>query len=144
MAKAKDAEWMDAEVLLQAPAAASILPDTSAFMTWHNPRFSKLLLIDGSDTLPALFDMPQGMRLTVGYGKDRVAKWRAGDTMHVKVMFDVGRWAAGIGPKGGWTLRQDGKHARYVLFSESENAAAWTTLKARLPESFLADSASMR
>jgi hypothetical protein len=143
MAKAKDAEWTDAEVLLQSPAAAAILPDTAAFLTWYNPRYAKLLLIEGPDTLRALFDMPQGMHLTLGYGKDKVSKWRAGDTMHVKVMFDVGKWAAGIGPKGGWTLRQDGKHVRYALFSEGENAAAWTALKARLPESFLADSASM-
>lgn len=144
MAKAKDAAWTAAEVLLQSPAAAAILPDTEAFMTWYNPRYVKLLLIEGSDTLHALFDMPQGMRLTLGYGKDKVARWRAGDTIHVKVMFDVGKWASGIGPKGGWTLRLDGKHVRYALFSEGENALAWTALKARLPESFLADSASMR
>lgn len=144
MAKAKDAQWTGADVLLQSPSAAAILPDTDAFMSWYNPRYAKMFLIEGTDTLHALFDMPQGMGLTLRYGKEKIAKWRTGDTMQVKVIFDVGKWAAGIGPKGAWTLRQDGKHVRYALFSEDENAAAWTVLKGRLPESFLADSASMR
>jgi hypothetical protein len=142
MVKSKDAHWTEAELLLQAPAAAAILPDTSAFAAWHNYRYTKLLLIDGTDSLPVAFDMPQGMKLTLGYGKERVTNWREGDTMMVKVMFDVAKWTAGMGPKG-HTLRKDGEGARYALFSADENAAAWNLLKARLPEAFQADSASM-
>lgn len=143
MVKAKDAEWTDAELLLESPAAAENLPDTVAFPDWRNYRYAKLLLIEGTDTLPAAFDMPQGMKLTLGYGKDRVAKWREGDTMMVKVMFDVAKWTAGLGPKG-HTLRKDGKGARYALFSGNENSEAWDELVARLPKSFMADTASMR
>lgn len=143
MEKAKDMEWTDAELTLQAPAAAAILPDTAAFMDWENPRYAKLKLIDGADTLHALFDMPQGMKLKLMYGKGRVSDWRQGDTMRVDVRFDVGRWMAGLAHEG-WTLRKDGKGVPYALFAEGENPAAWSLLKAGLPGAFMADSTAMR
>jgi hypothetical protein len=143
MAKAKDVAWTGAELTLEAPAAATGLPDTAAFMAWYNPRYTKLRLIDGADTLNALFDMPQGMKLRLAYGKETIARWRQGDTMQVKVMFNVGKWASFLGPKG-WSRRQDGRGKPYALFSETENPVAWTSLKNGLTGSFMADTVSMR
>ena len=143
-AKVHDGNWSKAELMLQAPVTDTLPAIIADYALWANPRYTKLVRVDGTDTLRVLFDMPQDMRLKLMFGKDRVAKWRSGDTIMVKVMFDASKWAAAVDARGSFTSRQDGKHARYVLFSADENAAAWTALKQRLPSAFAADTAEMR
>ncbi len=138
-----EGEWSKAELLLQSATTAESLPDSVPFQAWSNPRYAKLMRINGPDTLRALFDMPQGMRLRLMFGKDRVTRWRSGDTVMVKVMFDAGKWTNGLDPRGSFQSRKDGNHVSYVLFSATENSAVWASLKDRFPTAFSADTAAM-
>lgn len=64
--------------------------------------------------------------------------------MWVVIPFSAGSWAGNLGSWGSWTMRKDGKSKPYVLFSPTENAAAWNGLKARLPGAFEADTIRTR
>lgn len=142
--KVKDEVWTKAEMIFHAPAGSAALPDTGDIRAWANPRYARFSLVEGGDTLPALFDMPQGMELKLMFAKERIDSWRAGDTLWVPIAFDAGEWAGGLPGRGSWKTREDGKHARYVVFSASENPAAWAELKARLPGAFYADTVQVR
>jgi hypothetical protein len=132
--------WFSSRLILRTPEGSTTLPDSSDYRTWSNPRYAKFYLVQNADSLPALFEMPQGMEIRLKYGQDAMAYWNWDDSIWVSVAFDAGKWIGPLGARGAWTMRQDGKHARYVLFSPTENAQAWNGLKARLPGSFVSDS----
>jgi hypothetical protein len=129
---------------LRSPEGFATLPDSADIRTWSNPRYAKFYLIQNGDSLPALFEMPQGTEFRLNYGKDQMQEWNYGDTVWVYVLFNAGKWLDPLGARGAWTTRLDGKHARYVLFSPTENAQAWNGLKSRLPASFDSDSVQVR
>lgn len=131
--------WIRSEIALRTPDGASALPDSADIRTWSNPHYAKFYLVQRGDSLPALFEMPQTTEIRLKYGADGMTFWNWDDSIWVTISFDFGKWAGPLGPRGAWTMRQDGKHARYVLFSPTENAQDWNGLKQRLPEAFTAD-----
>jgi hypothetical protein len=136
--------WIRSVLVLRTPEGSATLPDSADIRTWSNPRYAKFYLVQNGDSLPALFEMPQGTEIRLTFGKDRMLDWSYGGTVWVTVPFDAGNWLEPLGARGAWATRQDGKHARYVLFSQTENAQAWSGLKDRLPTSFLSDSVQVR
>ncbi|MDB5051770.1 MAG: hypothetical protein JWO30_4841 [Fibrobacteres bacterium] len=139
----RNGDWSEAEMMLQADSGNSTLPDSADFSAWSNPRYIKLVKITGPDTVRTLFELPSGLRIRLGFGKATIDAWRQDHRMTVLVMFDVGKWAAGLGPDMVLTYRQDGRHAPYAILSPGENTAAYEALKALLPKSFMADAADM-
>lgn len=136
--------WIRSVLVLRSPAGSATLPDSADIRTWSNPRYAKFYLIQNGDSLPALFEMPQGTEFRLNYGKTQMQDWNYGDTVWVYVLFNAGNWLDPLGVRGAWTTRLDGKHARYVVFSPTENAQAWNGLKSRLPASFDSDSVQVR
>jgi hypothetical protein len=136
--------WIRSVLVLRTPEGSATLPDSADIRTWSNPRYAKFYLIQNRDSLPALFEMPQGMEMRLNYGEAHMADWNYANTVWVQVLFNAGKWLGPLGVRGAWTTRLDGKQARYVLFSQTENAQAWNGLKDRLPISFLADSVQVR
>ncbi len=139
----RNGDWSQAEMLLQSPAGDSTMPDSSDFATWSNPRYTKIVKVMGSDTLRFLFEMSKSMHLKLMFEKPTIAAWRKDRKVTVQVIFDVGKWTAGLGSDPSFKFRADGKHARYVLLSPAENTAAYEALKAMLPKAFMADAADM-
>ena len=133
--------WSKAEMILYSPPYPAAAPDTGDYAAWDNPRYARFTRVEGGDTLRALFDLTQALHVKLMFNQARLERWHVGDSMLVKILFDVGRWSQGVKPAGGWTERRDGKHARYVLFSAEENTAGWEALKARLPDAFSSDTA---
>ncbi|HKP95004.1 MAG TPA: hypothetical protein VJ385_04530 [Fibrobacteria bacterium] len=145
----RKADWSRAEMLLQAPSedqappGNATLPDSVPFSDWSDPRYIKLVKITSADTVRALFRMPPDLRIRLGFGKAAIGAWRKDADITVTVMFDAGKWAAGLGAQAGFAFREDGKHARYVLLSPEENVPVYAAMKASLPGCFMADAADM-
>lgn len=138
----KNGEWSKAEMMLQAADSAAGLPDNAGFSEWSDPRYIKLIKKSGSDTVRALFLLPAGLKIRLGFAKASIDAWRDDNHMTVLVYFDAGKWAAGL-TEAPFTWRMDGRHARYILLAPGENAEAYAALMALLPQSFMADSAAM-
>lgn len=136
--------WTWAHLVLRSPEGPATLPDSADFRTWRNPRYAKFYAIRQRDTLRVLFQMPTGLELRLAYSEESVSGWVWGNEIWVPFVFDAFAWAGDIDPAGTWKTRLDGKRARYVLLSPTENAAAWSTLKARLGGAFAADSVQAR
>jgi hypothetical protein len=141
--KVKNGDWSQAEMVLQSAAGNSALPESVAFSAWSNPRYIKLVKVMGADTVRVLFELPHDLRIRLGFAKATIDAWRHDRSMTVLVMFNVGKWAAGLEPGTTFGYRQDGKHDPYVVLAPGENAAAYEALKALLPGSFMADAADM-
>lgn len=136
--------WIRSVLVLRTPEGSATLPDSADIRTWSNPRYAKFYLVQKGDSLPALFEMPQGTEIRLKYGDSTMADWNYANTVWVMVAFDAGKWLDPLGARGAWTTRLDGKRARYVLFSQTENAQAWNGLRDRLPTSFLSDTVQVR
>lgn len=139
MVTVRDGDWDWAEMLLQASPGDSLLPDTSAFADWSNPRYAKLIKVTGTDTLRFLFEMPADLRIKLVFDKSTIQSWRRDQAITAQIRFDVGRWAAWLGSNTGYRFRQDGKRARYVLLSPTENSLVYGYMRAGLPLAFPAN-----
>jgi hypothetical protein len=136
--------WTWAHLVLRSPEGPATLPDSADFRTWRNPRYAKFYAIRQRDTLRVLFQMPTGLELRLAYSQKSVSGWVWGNEIWVPFVFYASAWAGDIEPASPWKTRLDGKRARYVLLSPTENASTWATLKARLPGAFSADSVQAR
>jgi hypothetical protein len=136
-------EWEDADLMLHADPGFDALPVASGFAIWYNPRYAKIVKVMGADTVRALFQLPEDLRLRLRFGKATVKTWRQGEGVLADIKFDVGAWAAGLGTTPDFAFRTDGNDARYIVLSPTENAAAYETMKALLPAAFIADSTDM-
>ncbi|MEO6098373.1 MAG: hypothetical protein ABIW76_22955 [Fibrobacteria bacterium] len=139
LVEARSWPWTWAHLVLRTPEGPTSLPDSSDFNTWTNPRYVKFHMINGSDTLPALFEMPAGTELQLAFTQASLQFWPWQSEIWVPFVFDASLWTANLNLAGPWKTHTDGKHARYVLLSPSENAIAWAHLKAGLATAFVAD-----
>jgi hypothetical protein len=143
----EDGHWSRTDIVLRAPDGAAGLPKPADIRTWENPRYVKFNYIRESqrDTLPALFEWPQGMEIRLVFGPAQVDTWRWAGEIWVPFQFFAAPWGDALNTTDRtWTFRQDGLGARYILFSPSENPGTWADLKARLPDCFSADSVIIR
>jgi hypothetical protein len=140
----KAATWTRVETILRTPEGPSRLPDSAGFDSWSDPRHAKFYLVRNADTLRALFEMPPGREIHLLFSQKSIQLWYWAPQMWVPFNFNAGTWAGVLDSRGPWTMRQDGKHRPYVLFSPTENAAAWSDLEARFPFSFVADTIQVR
>jgi hypothetical protein len=136
--------WTWAHFVLRSPEGPATLPDLADFRTWKNPRYAKFSVIGQGDTLHALFEMPAAMELRLAYKQETVHGWNWGGEIWVPLIFYASAWWGDLDPAGPWETRLDGKHARYVLLSPTENAETWATLKSRLATAFSADTVEVR
>ncbi|MEO6094628.1 MAG: hypothetical protein ABIW76_02765 [Fibrobacteria bacterium] len=141
--KVSNSEWKNAEITLHTAPGSSALPVSTGFAKWHNPRYAKIVKVMGADTVRALFQMPEKLKLRLIFGKATINTWRQQNGIIVEVKFDVGTWSAGLGSKPDFKFRTDGNRARYVVLSPNENAAVYKTMKELLPKAFVADSTNV-
>ena len=137
-------DWSSVEMVLRTPDGSRLLPDLADFRSWNDPGHAKFYLVRNNDTLRALFEMPKAMEFHLLYSQSIIGYWHWDNEMKVSIYFDAGKWTHSLDPRAPWTTRTDGMHRPYVLFSPTENAAAWSDLKTRLPGSFSADSVQVR
>lgn len=141
-----DGEWVRAELTLRAPEGSAPLPVIEDFETWNHPRYAKFHLARGANSLSGIFEMPQEMEFSLIYGRETIETvWRWEDgTMWPLFRFDAGTWLKGLDAGRSYATRRDGKRVPYVVFSPTENAAAWAALRDSLPGAFEADTLRVR
>lgn len=136
--------WQQAEIILRAPDGPAGIPDSVDIGTWTNPRYAKFDLFSPEGTRKALFEMPQGAEYRLRFGSASVEDWRFRDSVWIPFFFNAGKWTDTLASLPAPVPRLDGRNAPYLLFSPDENAAGWQALRARLPESFYADTVIVR
>jgi hypothetical protein len=136
--------WQHAEIILRSPDEVAEIPDSIDIETWSSPRYAKFDLFSDEGSRKVLFEMPRGAEYRLRFGTGSTEEWRFRDTMMIPVFFDAWRWTDTLSSIPGLVPRLDGRNAPYLLISPGENASAWDALKARLPNSFYADSVIVR
>jgi hypothetical protein len=136
--------WTWAHLVLRSPEGPATLPDSADFRTWRNPRYAKFTVFGPRGTLRVLFQMPAAKEFHFAYTQGSVQGWVWGSEIWVPFLFNSVAWAGDLDPAGPWKTRLDGKHARYVLLSPTENGQAWAKLNSRLATSFSADTVQVR
>lgn len=142
--KLRTGAWERAEMMLKSPTGDSSLPDTGSFQDYSNPRYLKMTKKIGAGNFRFLFEMPQGMDMKLMYDKAHIGTWIRKDTLAIRILFDAGKWAAGLTLEPAAKVRRDGHGADYMLLSPDENAKTYDRLKTMLPNGFMADSTEMR
>ena len=143
----EDGEWSHTEIVLRAPDGPSVPANLADYEALENPRYVKFTYNRPGigDTLPALFEWPQGAEFHLLYGKESLDIWRWDDEIWVPVQFFAHAWAGVLESRNkSWVYRRDGRGARYILFSPQENAATWSGLKESLRDCFGSDSLIIR
>lgn len=136
--------WPHAEIVLRTPDGAAGIPDTGDIFTWSNPRYARFDLELMGQFRPALFEMPQGIEYRLLFDSISVDSWRVDKEIWVPFNINADLWTDTLVYFPTYKTRVDGKGNGYVLFSPTENAAAWNALKASLPGSFYSDSVIVR
>jgi hypothetical protein len=141
--------WNRAEMVMKMPVGDSTLPGAvnsggAPFSAFSNPRYVKFSKrIKGVDHR-FLFDLAGDASIKLMYGKAHIGTWIHKDSLAVEIMFDAGKWAAGLALDASAQIRKDQAGTDYLLLSSSENAKIYNPLKALLPNSFMADSTDLR
>ena len=142
----EEGKWSRAEIVLRTPEGPAVPEMLADYRTWNNARYVKFNIIQDSprDTLPSLFEWPQGVQFRLVFVSATVSDWRWYNEVWVPIEFFVSGWTKSVGAAHReWTYRKDGQGARYILFSPQENPATWADLKNDLPDCFGSDSLIM-
>jgi hypothetical protein len=136
--------WLRTEIVLRAPDHPAGIPDSADIATWSSPRYAKFDRSTAVGIRTYLFEMPEAAEYRLQFGTEESESWRFGDSIWVPIHFDAETWTDTLASIRGLVSRRDIRNAPYFLLSPGENAAGWRALKAKLPESFYADSVIVR
>jgi hypothetical protein len=135
--------WRHADIVLRSPDGPEV-PDSADIATWSSPRYAKFEMLSPLGNRLAFFEMPQGAEYRLRSGMAATEAWRVRDSILIPIWFNATKWTDTLAAIPGLVPREDGRNAAYLVFSPSENAAAWNALRAQLPKAFYADSVSVR